>query len=251
MNFNLEEKVRINYPTATKLHNRVGVIKRFENSKCGKQYVVELINSDEKLIRYKFFESRLVKYTTDDLMRQCLFENADALDCTIGTETWTYVPNYGSKLIAADGIVNMNFKESEETKMKEIKNQKVVDLYYDRKEKELKDAMNADIETARNNDLHQKFVTDLKKSFDKYVKDHSLELKSEVNFDVSLPYTDERIETVEKIREQGLDSIAKIYSEKKEVLAMLSGCETYEQEMAILRSYGIVGKDNKLVGQTN
>ena len=242
-------------------------VKLNTNRKDGCRYFLERqleLQKDEEDLKYLLtdgwretsIEGFYIK-EDDDLMRQCLFENADALDKW--QATWDDVPVDIKELVemglftkeeALAKCSNHKYQEREENKMKEIKNQKVVDLYYERKEKELKDAMNADIEAAESIDKHQKFVADLKKQFEKYVE--NTELKTEPkSFDVSLPYTEECVATVEKIREQCLDSIKKVRAEKAEVIAMLSGCETYDQEMTILRSYGIVGKDNKLVGQTN
>ena len=57
---------------------------------------------------------------------------------------------------------------------------------------------------------------------------------------MTLPCTPECSKEIEKLRELSMDEVDKVHEMKHEVLTMLSGCDTYEQEMAVLRSYGIV-----------
>ena len=57
---------------------------------------------------------------------------------------------------------------------------------------------------------------------------------------MTLPCTPECSKEIEKLRKLSMDEVDKVHEEKHEVLTMLSGCETYDQEMVVLNSYGIV-----------
>ena len=142
--------------------------------------------------------------------------------------------------------------------MNEILNQKVVDLYFERKRKLLEDTCKQEIETVKHIDPHQSFVAELKRQFDEYVEANKTELKSlaknsMLEFNVSLPCTLEYSETKIKLYEQLQQNINKLDELKEEILAMLSGCaENPAREMEVLKAYGIIGEDGKMVSlQTN
>ena len=136
------------------------------------------------------------------------------------------------------------YDKKEETNMKEIKNQQIVDLYYSKKVKALHDKVKEECKQLEAVDTHKSFIEDLKKQFDKHVEKHNIEFTksplAELKFDVKIPCTPECLASQEEIRKVCMDEVEKVHTEKAEVLAMLSGCDTYEQEMAVLRSYGIV-----------
>lgn len=129
--------------------------------------------------------------------------------------------------------------KKEETIMKEIKNQQIVDLYFERKVRELKKKLDEDIKVTETADPHKSFVEYLRSEFNTYVE-NNVDLNGKFKFDVSLPCTPECSKAIEKLRNLSMDEVDKVHEMKHEVLTMLFGCDTYEQEMAVLRSYGIV-----------
>lgn len=158
---------------------------------------------------------------------------------------------------------NNDMNESEDIKMKEIKNQEVVDLYFSRKDKILKEKYEARKKEIISKDKHQEFIKKLKDQFDIYVND-SMELcyvsaasyTSNVSFNVTLPYTEETLNELEKLEAESNDEHKELNILKEEVLAMLSGCDKYDQEMAVLNAYDIVSYDEreshaKMISKTN
>lgn len=136
-------------------------------------------------------------------------------------------------------------KESEENKMKEIKNQKVVDLYFERKKKVLEKAHLEDVMAAENIDPNRVFVNDLKRQFDEYVGENVD--KDNMLFNVSLPLTEGCAATIAELKRQYNDNIKQLKADKEEILAMLSGCETYDQELVVLKNYYVVNDNNTLM----
>ena len=196
---------------------------------------VEPSKKREDGCRY-FSESSLELFVEqEDLIKQCLFENADALD--------EYDPLKFFKDVAN------KYKTSKGDNMREIKNQKAVDLYFDRKKKALGEDYKNSYNEISEQDEHYLFAFSIQEKFDDYIKNND-DLKNE-KIKVLLPPTEETKKKFEELRLIYEENVKNLNKESEEILAMLSGCETYEQEMTILRSYGIVGEDNKLVGGTN
>ena len=207
---------------------------------------------------------------SEELIKKCLFENADALDdCKIAIGNDGIIINNGyavGKLYTGDSYTTTastctytikdtitdyftEKKEREENKMKEIKNQKVVDLYFERKKEALEEKYKTAKEAIVEADKNYIFVKQLKKQFKEYIDENEIE-GSLIEPVISLPLTTESIDTLDKVGEDNYKKTKELYSIKEEITALLSGCETYEQEMEILRSYNIVTVDNKLV-ETN
>lgn len=68
--------------------------------------------------------------------------------------------------------------------------------------------------------------------------------------------TEESKEAIDLLNETYKKEKKELESKKEEILALLSGCERYEQEMMVLNAYGIVSYDDrerlvKMTGQTN
>lgn len=207
----------------------------------------------------------------EELTRQCLFENADALDdCKITVDTNSISFKYNKCLnpikfsnsvsttastctyTIKDTITDYftEKKESEEKKMKEIKNQKVVDLYFKRKKEEIDKRYEETRAELIKNDRNQMFVAELKKQFDEYFETNKDDFVATEKWNVVIPITEEsKLKDTENVN-QYKKEIDQLNDVKEEILALLSGCDTYEQEMEILRSYNIVTVDNKLV-ETN
>ena len=145
-----------------------------------------------------------------------------------------------------DGCCYITNKESEENKMKEIKNQKVVDLYFERKKKALEKAHLEDVKAAEKIDPNRVFVEELKKQFDDYV-DANVDKGKITHFSIDLPLSEGCAETIAELKRQYNDNIKQLDADKEEIIAMLSGCETYEQELVVLKNYYIVNDNNTLM----
>lgn len=168
----------------------------------------------------------------DEWTRKCLFENADALD-----EPDTF---------NAFKIIAKRLKESEETNMKEIKNKNVVELYFNRRIQSLKDDYDKEMREVEKTDPNQIFINELQKQFNDYVKKNEEEFSlKDIRFEAILPFTLDCTVERDKLTNQLNDNIKKAQKEKEEIIAMLSGCETYDQEIAILRAYNIVSVYNE------
>jgi hypothetical protein len=194
----------------------------------------------------------------EELTKKCLFENADALD------TYTYIGTIDNTVCLStisndvstwSGVIYKSdcstslydySKEREEKKMKEIKNQKVVDLYFKRKEEVLKNEFEAAKDAIVKADSNYAFIKQLKDQFDEYIEKN--EIKDVIkNAFPELPLTEESETKCNEAYNDCTKRIDELNHFKEEILAMLSGCETYEQEMEILRGYYIVTDDNRLV----
>ena len=255
--FKIEDRVIIR-DSVLNLGSKTGTIKGYTRSSLMKQYLVLVDDIKPNKNREDgcmyFTEKDLKPYSKEEeLTRKCLFENADALDEM--KVTLDDVPDDIKELIEI-GILteeevlakcsNYTHKEGEETTMKEIKNQKVVDLYFERKVRELKKKLDADIKAAEDVDPHKSFVEYLRCEFNTYVENNA-DLNGKFKFEVTLPCTPECSKEIEKLRNMSMDEVEKVHEMKHEVLTMLSGCETYDQEMEVLKAYGIIGTDGKLV----
>jgi hypothetical protein len=226
--FVIEDKVRINNPSAPKIHNRIGVIRGYND-------MLDLFKLDIDYQTYMIKGCYLEKVNEEELIKKCLFENADAFDEPILTfKNGLYIKTIKSK----------DFEESEEKKMKEIKNQKVVDLYFKRKEKALEDEFDTIREKVKEADRNYIFIKQHNDQINEYIKAN--EIKG-VRINIELPLTEESVTKRDEAYNDYRKKIDKLNNLKDEVLALLSGCDTYEQEIAILRSYDIVTNNNKLV----
>ena len=254
MVFNVGDKIKINNP-GHKIHNLKGIV----------------IGASRDLIHIKLENGKrfgmnkryLINETEEYLTRKCLFENYDALDeCET---TWNDIPDDIKELVEIGVLTreeviakctNNICTEGEKTTMKEIKNQKVVDLYFERKVRELKKKLDEDIKAVESQDPNKSFVSELRKQFETYVTENDLNTESKnivIQFGASLPCTDTSSKAIKKLRDESLDAVEKVHEEKNEVLTMLSGCETYDQKMVVLNSYGIVNYDkhDNLVAKMN
>ena len=197
----------------------------------------------------------------EELTRQCLFENADAFDTcvsvntidsscystigittsSVGITNWTTTTTFD-----CSGISYNYLKEREEKKMKEIKNQKVVDLYFKRKEEALKEEFEAIRENINEIDSNYIFIKQLKDQFNEYVEKN--EIKDVIkNVFPELPLTEESEARCQEAYNDYTKRIDELNSFKEEILALLSGCDTYEQEMEILQTYKIVNYNTHYV----
>lgn len=198
----------------------------------------------------------------EELTKKCLFENADALD------TYTYVDIIDNSIclstISNDvttwsvgtlkGDCSTSFgnysKEREEKKMKEIKNQKVVDLYFQRKEKVLSDEFDAIRESVKEIDCNYIFIKQLKDQFNEYVEKNEIKDVDKNVFPV-LSLSEESMAKCDEAYHDYKKKLDELNSIKEEITALLFGCETYEQEMEILQTYKIVNYNTHYVSMNN
>lgn len=258
LKFKIDDKVRINYPQATKIHNCTGTIigvKYCFNNLTS--YLVEIVNTDNKTIKTISSENRLEKIVdiSEELTRQCLFENADALDIP-------FVPLKSGHVLTPEKLERYDKaikeyinKESEEIKMKEIKNQKVVDLYFERRKEALNDEFDTINKSIVDADKHHIFMQDLKYQFETYLEDNEIKDKTafsmneskEIVFFPVLPLTDESKDKQTEAYNDYKKKLDELNNIKEEITALLSGCDTYEQEMEILQTYKIVNYNTHYV----
>lgn len=196
---------------------------------------------------------------SEELTKQCLFENADALDncitissLPIDTSCITVASSFGISSIQND--IDNYFtkkKESEENKMKEIKNQKVIDLYFKRRKEALNDEFDAIRENIKEVDSNYIFIKQLKDQFNEYIEKNEIKDVNTNTFPV-LSLTEESMAKCDEAFDDLNKKINELNDLKEEIIALLSGCDTYEQEMVILKNYGIVTDNNKMVSlETN
>lgn len=203
-------------------------------------------------------ESKIKLYDeTEDMMKKCLFEDASVLDnTTIYFKNGSYIEaqpaskknNY--KCLQPEGLrlydQAVGNKEREENKMSGIKNQKVLDLYFTRK----RDVLSKEYETKKKelteSDVNYLFIKELKNKFNKYVDEHEIKDIKEISFP-ELPLAEDTRLKLAEIYKEHCDKVNELNSKKEEIIAMLSGCETYEQEMKILHSYNIVSFNTNYV----
>lgn len=135
-------------------------------------------------------------------------------------------------------------EDEEECKMKEIKNQKVVNLYFTRVKNELEKEYAESIKTIKENDENQKFIATLKCQLDQFTKGNEIP----VSFNVVISDTKETIEKIIELTNEKNKKLDELREFREEIEAMLSGCQTYEQEMKVLHTYNIVHYDKDYAG---
>ena len=178
-------------------------------------------------------ESKIKLYDeAEDMIKKCLFEDASALDnTTINFKNGAYIELIHNR--------NNITKESEEKKMKEIKNQKVVDLYFTRKKENLRKEFEISKKYIVESDDNNVFIQQLKCQLDKYIEENEIKDVEKFTFPM-LPLTVESKNKHDEVYKDYYKKLKELDDTKAEILVMLSGCETYEQEMKILHSYNIV-----------
>lgn len=128
-------------------------------------------------------------------------------------------------------------KKRELIETKEIKNEQVVKLHFERQLRKLQQMREDEKEAVRNRDVHQLFLKGLSETFQRYLKENGL---SQTHLSGRIDYTPETEKEIDAIQAKYDQQIQRLKEKEKEVRALLSGCETYRQEMVILHSYAIV-----------
>lgn len=259
--FKVGDKVKIDDISAPQIHNKIGVICKYED--IWDMFKIKIYGEAETYFVQSYYLEKIDD--EEELTRKCLFENADVLDnCKVTMDSngisiksdsgysITYKTDVGTTTsgckhyVTTEGLDNYFNKmlEREENKMKEIKNQKVVDLYFKRKEKILADEFKATNKAIVDADKNKIFILGIKQQLDTYIEENEIETKVVYP---ELPVTEE---THNKLNETCNDyhkKLDELKNLKEEVLALLSGCDTYEQEMEILQTYKIVNYNTHYV----
>lgn len=123
-----------------------------------------------------------------------------------------------------------------------MKTEKIISMYFDRCEKQLQEAVASATTKFYDEDSHiyklRGLIEEIKKITDQY--ESGLKFIEGLINSFCTEETCWRISNIDNIKANELNNIKE---EKEEVLAMISGCETYEQELEILKAYKIVNSD--------
>lgn len=245
--FTVGDKIRVNNKNVQDIHNKTGTVLGY----YGEGIVCVALDK-----QYAIAEKFLEKVIDDEVLtKQCLFENADAFDTPfVPMKKHTLTPE---DLKRFEQAINEQFnKEGEEKKMKEIKNQEVVDLYFSRKKEVLLDEFDTTQKAIREIDNNHIFIKQLKDQFKEYIEKNEIKDVNINNFP-TLNLTKESKVKYDEAYNDYNNKLDKLNNLKEEILALLSGCETYEQEMEILQTYKIVNYNthyvsmNKIEEETN
>lgn len=132
-----------------------------------------------------------------------------------------------------------------ETENKEGNNMlKILEIYKDKKEKEIEIKYNKQLEDLENNDP----VTLLIKETEEAIKEmlNSENVRLVINSNV-LEFTQETLDKRKKIINTIKTEKAKIKAQIEEITALLELAPNYEEKMQILRDYGIIDKKKNII----
>lgn len=127
--------------------------------------------------------------------------------------------------------------------MKDNKN--ILEIYKKRKYNEFLIEKRAKIEELENNDVIGKFVKESNENYKKLYEEvfgNTLEFEMYVGYKLT-PKTVEAMDKVEKEFKDKMDDRDRLI---EEVQAQVDIVETYEQEIAIYKKYGILDEDGKV-----
>ena len=129
---------------------------------------------------------------------------------------------------------------------KNMKTEKIIDMWYEKSKIEI---------TEKYTDLSEKLINDDKNValINKSIDDLNTKLK-ENDCSKTIPYpvlkvtylTPEFKMQLCEINDKESKVFKSLLEKYKEIKTMVSACETYEQEIEILKSYGVIDKDGKL-----
>lgn len=261
------DKVKINISNSY-FNGQSGIVESFDRGRV-------LVVLEEHKNRIVFNEKDLIKLPpsttvsvkleettelSEDIIKQFLFDSTDELE-VIPDVTWDDVPEDIKELVeigiyskeealakCSASIIEDNMPSTKKIKKevrKMILNQKVVDLYFERKKNEISEEFKVKFDKIIDKDENRIFLKKLEDEFNEYILKHEddFENKYKANFITMLPLTPKSKEEYDKLEDKLKSKQTELMEIKEEVIAMLSGCSTYEQEMAVLRSYHIVMED--------
>jgi hypothetical protein len=176
---------------------------------------------------------------SEELIKKCLFENADVLDdckITVDTNSISFKSNKCLNSIKFSNSVSTTTastctytikdtitdyftekKEREENKMKEIKNQKVVDLYFKRKEKALEDEFDAIREKVKEADANYIFIKQYNDQINEYIKTNEIK---DLCINVELPLTEESVAKRNEAYDDYRKKLEELNNIKEEITAL-------------------------------
>ena len=229
--FKIGDKVIINQ-LGSSLHDMDGIVKGYVDHGI---VLVDVNNFYKNLNRkdgyYCFNINALKSYFTnknDDWLEDMPDDIQDLIELGVFTK---------------EEIFNRSLNKEREENNMAMRNEKVVELYFKREREKLTKTFEEKKEKAIKKDENQKFVETLKCQFDKYVEATEKESRPlEVSLcNIQLPYTDETHQKIRELEEEyNVKRLGELNKKKEEIIALLSGCENYEQEMRILNTYKIV-----------
>lgn len=129
---------------------------------------------------------------------------------------------------------------------KKMKTEKIIDMWYkkstDRINKEHKKLK----EQLINNDKNIVLITKTIDELNNKLKENNCDKEILYPGYRDLYLTSESEKQFQELQNEHGKTILKLISTYKEIKTMVSACETYEQEIEILKSYGVLDKDGKL-----
>lgn len=137
------------------------------------------------------------------------------------------------------GSSTFNIKEFEELFKKEKKEMELLNIYFDKKQKEIKEKYREKGIKIKSKDPVYKELNDIAKKYDG--------VRGVVCYiGCDFEYNDEIRKALVKNDRDCDVQIDDMYALKKEIIAQLEVCETYEQKMNILKAYGVVNENGIL-----
>lgn len=137
------------------------------------------------------------------------------------------------------GSFTFNIKDFEELFEKEKKEMELLNIYFDKKQKEIKEKYKEKDVKIRCKDPVYKELADIAK---KHKDVRGVVCYAGCDFE----FSDEIRKAIIKNDRDCDVQIDDMYALKKEIIAQLDICETYEQKMNVLKSYGVVNENGKL-----
>ena len=133
--------------------------------------------------------------------------------------------------------------EKEKAEEKNMKTEKIVTMYFDKCEKQLREAVASATTKLYDEDENicklREIIEEIKKITDQYNLNNKLINEDQINSFC----TEETCWRIANINNIEINELNQIKEDKEEILTMISGCETYEQELEILKAYTIVNSD--------
>ena len=134
-------------------------------------------------------------------------------------------------------FISASFQFCDDLNEKGENKMKLLEIYEDKQIEKIYSEYATKIEKVRATDPRYKEILDFKKKFEKDV----------VVYDDQYPFNDVIVRKVNDLSKQRETAMNNLSQTMREVRAQLELCETYEQKMAMLRSYNIVDENGVLV----
>jgi len=136
----------------------------------------------------------------------------------------------------------------EDNNMKEIKTKGIVDLCFKKRlievENEYYEKINKLVEADERVTKLMKSINEANETIKDLYIDDSYDLS--IHIDKELYITPETKEQLKSVEEERDAKARKLGDSIREIKTMLLACDTYEQEMEVLKSYRVIGNDGRL-----